>query len=276
MLSFMLLAVVLSWWPWPLYALDLAPSPIVGFGPFLAALAVLGATRGRLGVRSLLSSMVQWRVRPTVYLAAIALPVGTQAAAAVLNVALGAEVHTTFSIGEAVGLVPTFLLFLLIPGAGGTWEEPGWRGYALRTLQQRHALAGVGVAGGLWALWHLPLMVAGLEPWAEMANVAMMMFAYAWIFNASGGSVLLTMLFHTTNNTVGSAGFGPMFEGADESHRSLLLALIWATVASLLLTRSARNAARAERHSRTHETTEASRANGLSPALTSPTTPATL
>ena len=42
-----------------------------------------------------------------------------------------------------------------------------------------------------------------------MANVVMMMFGYAWVFNASGGSVLLVMLFHTMNNTMGSAGLGP-------------------------------------------------------------------
>ena len=28
------------WWPWPLYALDLIPGYIVGFGPFLATLVV--------------------------------------------------------------------------------------------------------------------------------------------------------------------------------------------------------------------------------------------
>ena len=45
-----MLAFALSWWPWILYSFDLLPTPIVGFGPFLAALVVLALTRGKTGV----------------------------------------------------------------------------------------------------------------------------------------------------------------------------------------------------------------------------------
>jgi uncharacterized protein len=240
LLSFVVLAAAFSWWPWPLYSAHLAPYPIVAVGPFVAALVVLGRTRGRAGVGQLLRSMVHWRVRPVIYVAALGLPILTQAIAAALNVALGAEVTASFD-GVDVGFGLTFLVFLLIPGAGGTWEEPGWRGYALKNMQEsRPGVLAIAGAGVLWAVWHLPLMVSGQEPWTEMANVAMMTFGYAWVFNSSGGSVLLVMLFHTMNNTMGSAGLGPMFEGADESRRSLLLAAIWAVVATLLMRRTAR------------------------------------
>ena len=47
--AFFVLAVALSWWPWILYSLDLAPYPIVGFGPFLAALIVLALRRASAG-----------------------------------------------------------------------------------------------------------------------------------------------------------------------------------------------------------------------------------
>jgi hypothetical protein len=40
LIAFFVLAYAFSWWPWPLYALDLIPGYIVGFGPFLAALVV--------------------------------------------------------------------------------------------------------------------------------------------------------------------------------------------------------------------------------------------
>jgi CAAX protease family protein len=52
--AFFVLAVALSWWSWILYAVDLAPTPIVGFGPFLAALIVLAVTEGKRGVMGLL------------------------------------------------------------------------------------------------------------------------------------------------------------------------------------------------------------------------------
>ena len=39
--AFFVLACALSWWPWILYSFGLVPTPIVGVGPFLAALVVL-------------------------------------------------------------------------------------------------------------------------------------------------------------------------------------------------------------------------------------------
>jgi hypothetical protein len=44
LITFFALAYALSWWPWILYAFDPSPQPIVGFGPFLAAVVVLGIT----------------------------------------------------------------------------------------------------------------------------------------------------------------------------------------------------------------------------------------
>src|SRR5215208_3524069 len=88
---FFVLAYVFSWWPWPLYASGLAPSAIIGFGPFLAALVVLALTRGKVGILGLLKRMVRWRVRPVWYAVALLLPVGIALGATVLNVLLGAQ-----------------------------------------------------------------------------------------------------------------------------------------------------------------------------------------
>jgi hypothetical protein len=64
LIVFFVLAYVFSWWPWPLYALGLAPSPITGFGPFFAAVVVLALTVGKAGVVALLRRLVRWRVAP--------------------------------------------------------------------------------------------------------------------------------------------------------------------------------------------------------------------
>ena len=61
---FFVLAYAFSWWPWPLYALGLAPGYIIGLGPFLAALVVLVLTHGRAGILGLL----QLRVAPARHL----------------------------------------------------------------------------------------------------------------------------------------------------------------------------------------------------------------
>ena len=128
LIAFFVLAYAFSWWPWPLYALDLIPGYIVGFGPFLAALVVLGPTRGKAGILGLLKAMVRWRVGLVWYTAALLLPVGIALCATVLNVLLGAPAPTSAELGAWPGLLTTYFLLLLIPGIGGAWEEPGWRG----------------------------------------------------------------------------------------------------------------------------------------------------
>src|SRR3954449_13622021 len=88
--SFFVLSCLLSWWPAVLYSMDASPVPGAGFGPFLAALVVLGATGGRAGVQALLRSMVTWRVPRRAYLLAIGLPLLFSGAAIIANLALGA------------------------------------------------------------------------------------------------------------------------------------------------------------------------------------------
>jgi uncharacterized protein len=135
LITFFVLAYALSWWPWIFYALDLAPQPIVGFGPFLAVVVVLGITDGKSAVVMLLRRMVQWRVGLRWYAVAFLLPVTIAVAAALLNLLSGAQAPSSIELGSWTSLFSTFLLLLLLPGIGGAWEEPGWRGYALPRLQ---------------------------------------------------------------------------------------------------------------------------------------------
>src|SRR5215211_4104806 len=151
LITFFVLTYALSWWPSILYALDLSPQPIVGFGPFLAALVVLALTSGKTGIVGLLRRMVRWRVAPVWYAVALLLPIGVELTATVLNVVLGAQAPSSVELGGWTGLFSTFFILLLIPGLGGTWEEPGWRGYALPRLQTgRSALFASLVLGVLW------------------------------------------------------------------------------------------------------------------------------
>jgi hypothetical protein len=124
LIVFFVLAYVFSWWPWPLYALGLAPGYIVGFGPFLAALVVLALTRGKVGILGLLKRMVRWRVGPE---------------------------------------------------------------------------------------W------------------------YAWLFNNTGGSVLLVMLFHTMNNVISGGFFHAMYSGTDWVRQGWLLVALWCAVAVIVV-----------------------------------------
>ena len=104
LISFFVLAYALSWWPWVLYALDLSPQPIVGFGPFLAAIVVLLITCGKTGIVGLLRRMVRWRVGLRWYAVALLLPVAITLAAAAFNVLLGAQAPSADELGGWTGL----------------------------------------------------------------------------------------------------------------------------------------------------------------------------
>lgn len=262
LMSFFVMAYAFSWWPWPLYALGLSPGAIVGFGPFFAAVVVLALTGGKAGVMSLLRRMVRWRVAPLWYAAALLLPVAIALGATVLNVLLGARPPSSAELGAWPGLISTFFLYLLIPGIGGTWEEPGWRGYALPKLQLgRSALSASLIVGVVWAFWHLPLMVEGVIPWAHLAMVTVQSVVYAWLFNNTGGSVLLAMLFHTMINVIGGGFFVAMFSGADWVRMGWLQVALWCAVALIVVVVNG-----AEHLSRKHNKQTPTPAEGARPA----------
>ena len=232
-ITFFVLALALSWWPWILYAFGLYPAPIASFGPFLAALVVLAITQGKSGIGGLLRRMVRWRVGLRWYAVALLLPVGIALAATALNVLLGAQAPSAADLGGWTGLFSTFAVVLLIPGIGGTWEEPGWRGFALPSLQAgRSALVASLILGAVWALWHLPFVVAtGQMGGWDIVIILAWTLVLTWVYNGTGGSVLIVMLFHAMFNTVSLSFISPMFSGADSVRQSWLLAAVWCAVA---------------------------------------------
>lgn len=242
--SFLLLTVVLSWWPWPLYATGHFPLPIASFGPFLAAVAVLGLTEGRRGIRALLGSMVHWRVPMRWWLAFVAVPVAITLTAVALNLLLGARPPSATQLSAWPGIPLTFAAALLVPGAGGAWEEPGWRGYALPRLVDRYGWKAASLTlGAAGAGWHLPLILSGqISSWDLLLVVASNV-VIARLFLASGRSVLLVMVLHATNNAVSGGFVSQLFTGPDASHQAAITALIWAAAAGVLLSTKGRSAA---------------------------------
>ena len=136
LIAFFVLAYALSWWPWLLYALHLFPFPLLATGPALAALLLTGIMGGGAGTKAFLLRLLQWRARPSWYLAIFLVPVVIWGGAVLLNVLLGAPVPTVAQLAGWPSLVLGFLIYLINPLAGPLPEEPGWRGFALPRLQQ--------------------------------------------------------------------------------------------------------------------------------------------
>jgi membrane protease YdiL (CAAX protease family) len=234
--TFFILAYALSWWAWIPYAVGAFPNPVASFGPFLAAVVVLAMTEGKAGLLGLFRRMVRWRVAPGWYAVALLLPAVLAAAATALNVLLGAEPPSAAALNAWTGIFSTFAIVLLIPGVGGAWEEPGWRGYAVPRLQSgRSALVASLILAVLIAGWHLPLMVAGQVHYSDIVLIVAAVIVFNWVFNNAKGSVLIIMLMHAANNAASGSFFSPMFSGADSIRQSWLLALVWAVVAVLVI-----------------------------------------
>ncbi|MGC9522156.1 MAG: CPBP family intramembrane glutamic endopeptidase [Anaerolineae bacterium] len=116
---------------------------------------------------------------------------------------------------QAQGLIEAGpALFLLIGFIAGAVEEPGWRGYAQEALQRRMPviLASL-IVGVFWAAWHLPLFLISGTYQAELGlgtpafwafNLAILAGCplYAWLYNATGGAILATVLYHGLGNIV--------------------------------------------------------------------------
>ena len=114
---------------------------------------------------------------------------------------------------DAPALLGVFAATALYGGPLG--EEPGWRTFALPRLQTRLSPVLASVVVGLgWAAWHLPLQLQGAyEPSMApqlagiitrfLSQVAVSVI-FTWLFNHSGGSLLVVVVLHTSlNNTAG-------------------------------------------------------------------------
>jgi membrane protease YdiL (CAAX protease family) len=212
-LMYFVLALAVTWVLWWLAVLDarglisvpIPAQPLGAFGPLVAAVIVTAQESGRAGLRSLLGRILQWRVAPIWYGVAILGPILLYLAALALEVLLGGQPP---SLGSLVGVLPivgiitVYMVFFVALG-----EEVGWRGYALPALQARYgALVSSAILGVLWCLWHLPLFFNPDLHYSDLPFLLQLAFQipaailFTWVFNSTGGSVLLAILMHAVLN----------------------------------------------------------------------------
>lgn len=209
------LAYLLSWAIWPLILLNPTSTPLVPFGPLIAALAVTALAGGWQAVATLMGQLGRWRVHPLWYLTAVVGPFVLTGLAGATAVAAGAPSPGLGVYADWSGLVTTLVATMIIVGL---FEELGWRGFALPRMQRNHsALWAALVLGIVWALWHLPELVSDpgeREPLPFLLTVVAYSVLLAWLYNSTRGSLLIVIIFHAAINT--SAKFlMPEFEGRD-------------------------------------------------------------
>jgi membrane protease YdiL (CAAX protease family) len=238
-LVFLALAFPLSWYPWILSLVlhkgSGGPNPL---GLLLAALIAASVAGGWRGASGLLRGIVRIGRSPAAIVVALLLPAASIAIALLIATTQGIAV--TLHAPDWSDMLDRLIFTFLFVGLG---EEPAWRGFLVPTLQQRlHPLAASVMVAVIWGVWHLPLM--GTEfAWplvpAFLASLFGATFVLSWIYNASGGSILLTMFTHATLNTIGAGYAFKLIAAPDLSHFWSIYAAVWlfAGFATIVLTK---------------------------------------
>lgn len=192
------------------------------FGPMIAAFIVTTLTEGGAGIRDLTARIFKWRVDWRYYAFVILAPLGLFAFAYLLNRVVTGEWSDLRLLGET-----DYLQYLSPLGVLGLWlltyglgEETGWRGYALPRLQRdRPATSATLILALIWACWHLPaffyrdtyvdLGIFGFPMFAFSLLFAAMVFT--WLYNSTGGSILMVIIFHAFFNWLSVSEAGGQF-----------------------------------------------------------------
>lgn len=188
------------------------PGMFAVLGPAIAAFILVGRESGRAGMGRLLrrafaTDFAKGWWLPTLLL----LPIIGLLTAVILWL-LGEHPMAWVPPSLATALI-TMLIILFI---GGGLEEFGWRGYALDRMQNGHnAISASLLLGLIWGLWHLPLFFmdgtvqANIPIWQFIIQQMVLAIFYTWLYNNTGGSLLISILFHTLGNS--SAALLPPF-----------------------------------------------------------------
>lgn len=166
------------------------------YAPAIGGFVVVLAATGVRGLARLLSRTLWWRCTwgwylflglgiPAVFFAGALIKTGT--------------IAISMPEAGAWGLLTASALMLI----KGPVEEFGWRGVALPLLQRRMAPFWAGLLlGMIWGLWHLPAFLLSGTPQSDWSFAAFFAGSVALsviitpIFNRSGGSILLPVIFH--------------------------------------------------------------------------------
>jgi membrane protease YdiL (CAAX protease family) len=229
LVTFFVLSYLIAWSTVPF-------GSFLAFAPLVSAIVVVAIAEGLPGLARLGRRIIRWRVSWIWYVAAIGVPMLVVAVAIGLNMAAGAPPPSLDQFQPWYAVLLIFGLAMVNPTEGPLGEEPGWRGFAVPRLQSRWSpLASAALLGLLITGWHLPLVFMPQFDLAlpDIATTVVVTFWYAWLFNRTGGSVLLTLIAHATESAVNIQGLWPPGAGTDRAVWSALIA--WTLLVAGLL-----------------------------------------
>jgi membrane protease YdiL (CAAX protease family) len=153
-----------------------------------------------------------------------------------LNMAAGAPAPSFAQFQPWYAVLLLFGIRMVNFTDGPLGEEPAWRGFAQPRLQSRWSpMASTALLALLITAWHLPLVFMpqfdlGLP---DIASTVVVTFWYAWLFNRTGGSVLLPLIAHVTEGCVNTGGLWPA--GPDADRHAWMWLISWALLVVAVL-----------------------------------------
>ena len=212
----------------------------LAFAPIVSAIVVVTIAEGLPGLARLGRRVIRWRVNWIWYAAAIGLPLVVHAVAIGLNMAAGAPAPSGAQFQPWYAVLLLFGLRMVNFTDGPMGEEPAWRGFAQPRLQSKWSpLASAVLLGVIITGWHMPLVFMPQFDLAlpDIASTVVVTIWYAWLFNRTGGSVLLPLIAHVTEGCVNTQALWPAGPNADRQEWTWLIAWALLVVALLIFDR---------------------------------------
>jgi uncharacterized protein len=159
---------------------------------------------------SRLASLLEWKLPLRCWLVALFLPASWMLLGLTINWIKGDPIDSVHgglpALSWSLFVLRSIVFTTLVVAVG---EEAGWRGWMLPELQKRFSpLLSSIVLGIVWGLWHFPLFLNGqytqdpILVFAKAGACAFLAILFTWLYNRSGGSLLLAVVLHTAlNNT---------------------------------------------------------------------------
>jgi CAAX protease family protein len=213
LVAFVAITFLVSWVAW-LASSSKQAFMIGALAPGIAAMVTVGLGGGIRALQQLFERFLIWRVHVICYLAAVLMPAAVSLLATAVHMMFGGDAPD-FRAPPVTGvklagylqgwsppalILPLFIQHILYGTAIA--EELGWRGLALPRLQQRYnSFVASVILGCLWALWVLPFYWT--HDWLSNYGRGFALLAIipgailsTWIYNISGGSLLLCVIFN--------------------------------------------------------------------------------
>ena len=185
----------------------LGPRNPAAWGPTVATFCLTYLNEGTEGIKTLLKratdpsfSKIWWL--PTILL----LPALTGGALFLSIITEGTAPEIYWLSNPIVLLIGWDSFISIFLFRGPLQEEFGWRGYALPRLESRfNALVSSIILGVIWFSWHIPYYtMVGDEAIFQSQFIGLFIshifltILITWLYNNTGGSILVTLIFHTT------------------------------------------------------------------------------